>query len=510
MKNKKHIFLTIALIAIVGLFIAACGGNDGKDNKEKEDATSKGPLLKFLKDEYGKRIISGQMDTAWTTNSNMDMIARVFADTGKYPAIKGFDFIDLPNSWGGYGKDQVNEAIEWWNGKNNGKRLLPDNPDIHGIVAFCWHWRVGPENDYSTNKTKFRIPWNDGKLDAESDDFKTIISDLDKVAALLQLLKDKDIPVLWRPLHEAAGNYEQGWGAWFWWGASGPDPYKALWEYMYDYFTNTKGLDNLIWVWNGQARKWFPDPATVDIVGYDVYANPKDYSSQKGKFNETKSMPPNADIIVALTENGVIPDPDECIKDGAMWSWFMTWNDAGTTNGQTNKDNFWTGEYHNTKEHKMKVYNHPAVITLDKLPNLSKDGEDGEDDDDVSKTVMTLSKKDWGWQYLYRSSSLIDGAKITQGDVYTFTYSFTSDVDLDKITVYFADNVRGWKRLSEIMDVQEDIPAGTVASGTVEITATGTATNETAEAKIMVFDAGTGTESEPTLTFTVFKLQKNE
>jgi len=329
-------------------------------------------LMNYLLDQYGEHIISGQMDTAWTTNNSMDMIARVYADTGKYPAIKGFDFIDLPNSWADYGRNQIDEAIEWWEGKNKmsgaepAVKLLPDKPNIHGIIAFCWHWRTGTENDFYTNRTSFRIPWKDGKLDTESAAFKnTIKSDLDKVAALLQLLKDRDIPVLWRPLHEAAGG-------WFWWGASGAKPYIALWEYMYNYLTNVKKLDNLIWVWNGQHKDWFPNPDTVHIAGYDVYPQvPKDYSSQNTKFSETLNMVPDRNRIVAMTENGEIPDPDKCKQDKAMWSWFMTWNDGRNTNGETHRDNFWTGEYHNTNAHKNHVYNHDLVITLDELPDLT-------------------------------------------------------------------------------------------------------------------------------------------
>ena len=325
-------------------------------------------LVNYLLDVYQQKIISGQMDTSWTTNSSMDMIARVYADTGKYPALKGFDFIGLPNSWDKYGQEQVDEAIEWWNGKNNGVKLLPDKPDVHGIVTFCWHWRVGSEKDFYTNKTSFRIPMSGDKLDVNSAAFtQTIKPDLDKVAVLLKQLKDKNIPVLWRPLHEASGG-------WFWWGASGAKPCIALWEFMYDYLTNVKKLDNLIWVWNGQHKDWFPNPAAVHIVGNDVYHNnePTDYSSQYAKFKETMEMVPNKDRMVALTENGAIPDPDKCKKDDAMWLWFMTWNDARNTNGETHKDNFWTGEYHNTQAHKEKVYNHPAVITLDKLPDLTK------------------------------------------------------------------------------------------------------------------------------------------
>ncbi len=50
----------------------------------------------------------------------------------------------------------------------------------------------------------------------------------------------------------------------------------------------------------------------------------------------------------------------------------MVWNDSDTDAGVTSPDNFWTGEHYNTNEHKMKVYNHDNVITLDELPDFWK------------------------------------------------------------------------------------------------------------------------------------------
>jgi mannan endo-1,4-beta-mannosidase len=330
-----------------------------------EDSQNKKLLLNYLSDQFGKNIISGQMDTSWTDNEDMDMIDRVYKDTGKYPALKGFDFLELSNNNAPFfgGRQQVNEAIEWWEGKNNGVPLLKNSPNIHGIVTFCWHWRVGSTNDFYSNNTRFRIPWKDGELDRESDNFRTIVQDLDKVAARLKILHDRDIPVLWRPLHEASGG-------WFWWGASGAEQYKALWEFMHEYLTNVKQLNNLIWVWNADNAAWLPNPDTVDIVGRDLYSS--SYASQKQEFDKAVAMVPSGKRIIALTENGRIPDPDECIKDGAMWSWFMTWNDRHNSyDGESHKDNFWTGESNNSQAHKVKVYNHPRVITLDKLPDLS-------------------------------------------------------------------------------------------------------------------------------------------
>jgi mannan endo-1,4-beta-mannosidase len=372
-------FINKLVVFIIMLTLSSCPSEP--DQPEPTPPVNIGPvnlspnakrLMSYINDQYGNHIISGQMDTAWTNNSIMDMTARVFYDTGKYPALKGFDFLDLPNNWGNYGRDQIDEAVEWWESKNRmygvtpAEKLLPDKPDVHGIIAFCWHWRVGANREFYTDRTDFRIPWKEGKLDTESTAFKnTIISDLDKVAALLQVLKDQDIPVLWRPFHEASGG-------WFWWGASGAQPCIAMWEYMFDYYTRVKKLDNLIWVWNGQNKDWYPNPDTVHIVGFDVYTSKWNYSSQYAMFRQTLEMVSNQDRIVAMTENGEIPDPDLCLRDNAMWSWFMTWNDNGTAEGQTTSGNFWTGEYHNTNEHKNHVYNHELVITLDELPDLTK------------------------------------------------------------------------------------------------------------------------------------------
>ena len=41
------------------------------------------------------------------------------------------------------------------------------------------------------------------------------------------------VPVLWRPLHEASEG-------WFWWGASGPEAFKRLWALMFTRFTQVK------------------------------------------------------------------------------------------------------------------------------------------------------------------------------------------------------------------------------------------------------------------------------
>jgi len=366
---RVYFFLVCAVLALAG---CANSGSSGKSEQMTVNTAkqNKELLLAYLHEIRGKHILSGQMDTAW--NDTIDPVERVFTDTGKYPAIKGFDYLNIRSfGSGGGGSKQTEDAIKWWRespvkGKN-------------GIVTFCWHWRMpasGAERSgRDTYRPGFIIPFKDNQLDREDPQFALIQEDLDLVAAELGKLRDAGVPVLWRPLHEA-GNVAN-WPHWFWWGVN-RDSYKALWEYMHDYFTNEKKLDNLIWVWNGQNENLYPNPDTVDIAGYDCYDSNREIFGYTPNYSNgwhtyymlVTNWAPGK--LVALTENGAIPDPDALIAMGTAWSWFMTWDDHSAMPGITAKNNHWTGEWHNTKAHKRHVYRHRYVITLDELPAFSR------------------------------------------------------------------------------------------------------------------------------------------
>lgn len=367
MKLKK--LLCCIATAFFVISNAACAPSTQGDKMEQnvaelsEGGKNKIRLMNYLQNEvWGKSTLSGQMDLTWA--DKIDMLKKVYDSTGKYPAISGYDFMNVGLGWDG--ARQTQEALNWWkDAKGTGK---------HGIVTFCWHWRDPNKSggDFYAEKIAFRIPMKDGKLNTASRDFKKIQRDLDKVAAELATLRDQGVPILWRPMHEAGGDPLYN-NPWFWWGASGNNKterataYKALYTYMHNYFTNEKALDNLIWVWNGQVKEYYPGDEYVDIIAEDIYPNPKDYSSQKTKFNNAKKYT-TANKMIALSENGVIPHPKNMEKDNAQWLWFMTWND-GNQKG-TNNSNFWEGEYYNPDSHKKEVYSHKKIITLDQLPDL--------------------------------------------------------------------------------------------------------------------------------------------
>ncbi len=96
------------------------------------------------------------------------------------------------------------------------------------------------------------------------------MKDLDTIAAGLKELQEAGVVVLWRPFHEMNGG-------WFWWGAKEPAKFIRLWRHMFDYFTKTKGLDNLLWVYSpnhgNKTADYYAGDQYVDIVGLDAYTD---------------------------------------------------------------------------------------------------------------------------------------------------------------------------------------------------------------------------------------------
>ena len=51
-------------------------------------------LLNYLQSEvWEKKTLSGQMDLTW--DDSIDMLNKVYSSTGKYPAISGYDFMNI-------------------------------------------------------------------------------------------------------------------------------------------------------------------------------------------------------------------------------------------------------------------------------------------------------------------------------------------------------------------------------------------------------------------------------
>lgn len=378
------VILIIAIICLVTIPIFGCTREIDVANEhyENADATLINPnasseakkLMAFLKEQYGKMVVSGQYVNEYEdfsapqfrvdpTDENSPMtvtkaseLQAVYKVTGDYPVIAGFDIstvvIDLPNY-------SVRQAVEWHR--------------AGGIVTFCWHWRVdnfdGKEREFYTEKTAFSL--KKALADKNSPQYQGIIADIDKISAYLQELKDNHVPVLWRPLHEASGG-------WFWWGADGAEAYKELWDIVYERMAVYHGLNNLIWVTNPQSESWYVGDDKCDLVGDDPYYDfskrkyyLKDKANRK-RFKQAYAYASNK--MIAMSENDYVPDMDKVFSENVKWLFFVTWcrefvceyvpDEQGNRFTRPNYVEMCT-----TKEELIKVYQDERVWTLGKLKN---------------------------------------------------------------------------------------------------------------------------------------------
>lgn len=231
--------------------------------------------LSCLPNRSDNRVISGQYTSGpgadgqlWPPNAYEDYVVRLYNETGKWAAMIGMDYSgvslsdfsladiqsvnqQLINHW-----NQGGLAILMWTAPNPWGGKVRDNYDRIDVTELI------------TPGTSVNKIW---------------MSMLDKVAKGLADLRDAGVVVLFRPFHEMNGE-------WFWWsfgkgGQVSPAQFTMLWRHMFDYFTYTKGLNNLIWAygpdrehiplasWQKPVLYYYPGDAYVDIVGLSVYSD---------------------------------------------------------------------------------------------------------------------------------------------------------------------------------------------------------------------------------------------
>ncbi len=290
-------------------------------------------LMKALVSDYGQHTWAGQHDSS--------EISYIQGVTGRKPAIVEGDLMDYSPSRVYYQGMPVNYTESYIALESAGH-----------VLGFCWHWNA-PTNLLNTASE----PWWSGFYTAattfdvaaalantNSVEYSLILRDIDAIAVQLAKVSSNNIPVLWRPLHEASGG-------WFWWGAQGPGPFKQLWRLLFNRLTTYHNLHNLIWVLTNEDPNWYPGDDVVDIIGVDAYptdptdALSTDWQALKPQFDGVK--------LLTLSEFGGVPDVERMHVFGVWWSYFSPWTGSYIEGAPTNT--------------LMRIYQSPEVITLDEL-----------------------------------------------------------------------------------------------------------------------------------------------
>ena len=311
--------------------------NVDKEPIDKNASANTRKLYDFLCTNFGQKIISGYLNGS-PVNGVSDRLPMLYSwefmsYTEGYPYK--WDNATGKHVFGIVENGDVEKAIDWYT-STGGK----------GVVSFQWHWcppsGASPgQNTFYTNNTTFDVR---EAVKSGTEANKLILRDIDDIARQLKKLADKDIPVLFRPLHEAGG-------AWFWWGAKGAEPCLALYDILQDRLMNQHQLHNLLWVWSTPEENWYPGNTKVDVFGYDSYPGEFNYSPQYFAWNRLYTISKGQKIL-AMSENGAIPNIDDCLNTGAPWAYFVPWNELLYSN--------------NTTDHIRDVYTNKNVLSITK------------------------------------------------------------------------------------------------------------------------------------------------
>ncbi|WP_308602806.1 glycosyl hydrolase [uncultured Fibrobacter sp.] len=286
-------------------------------------------LYNFLATNYGVKTVSGMMTGEVNTSSVQTLldVDAFYTRTGKYPALVGFDFlfatgVKASEGWyQTYTENIIEAAKELWS--------------LGGIPAFTWHWKDPSDQidafyTKSGNKTNYtEFDFTQGFTDPNctsncswnttSTTYQQIVSDIDEIADYFLQLQNAGAAAVFRPVHEASG-------AWFWWGDKGGAAFQALYNLIYDEMVNVKGVKNLVWVWNPEYATdtdWNPGTAKYDIVSLDIYEAWNYSTKYILAYNTLSQNFPGK--ILAISENGPIPDMSVMAENNIKWSWWMPW-----------------------------------------------------------------------------------------------------------------------------------------------------------------------------------------
>jgi len=272
--------LTIAL----GILLLTCSaGAAPADPNASSKAQSVLSYLAGLPNRPDKKVISGQFD-GWNGGITND-VQTIFNNTGKWVGIIGLSYT--------FGTDvtAVNALASQYSAGN-------------GLVDMSIHL-YNPVNGTWDNKTPVDLT---AAVTAGNPINDRLNANLDVWAAGLADLQKNNVPVIAHMLTEMNG-------CWFWWSCQNPAQFKNLWVYIFNYFTQKKGLHNILYQYSpadgkGNMTGYYPGDGYVDLVGLDFYGG-TDLSGAVGEYQELsgKGKP------FTLAEFGVNVDGAACKSD---------------------------------------------------------------------------------------------------------------------------------------------------------------------------------------------------
>jgi DNA-binding CsgD family transcriptional regulator len=131
-----------------------------------------------------------------------------------------------------------------------------------------------------------------------------------------------------------------------------------------------------------------------------------------------------------------------------------------------------------------------------------------------AKNPLTLILNDnepWGYEVFF-SPFVLNNVRITAGDIYTYSYSFVSNVDIELIYSFFVDRTEEadfYTFLSSNAHIKGKVKANIVYNCSGTIITTKTASSTDPNANLFCISTKPYTYEQPTLTFSKFEITKS-
>lgn len=292
--------------------------------------------LDYLYSVSGKKTVAG-IHNRYNT-SPAQYTQQIHDTTGRYPGLWSGDFLfeseHIANRW-----TMVSEAKKQWDAGSlvnimwhacSPALSQPCGWDSNGVLS---HLSDSQWNELITDGTGLNYRWKEM---------------MDEIAIYLQYLEDNGVEVMFRPLHE------MNQGAFWWGGRPGTNGTSKLYQITHDYLTYTKGLTNLVWVWdmqdfdnlNNDLVNYNPGSNYWDVAALDVYSGFADWKYQ-AMVNASGGKP------IAIGECDKLPDAN-LLSSEPRWTFFMSWSELTFSSNSTSQI--------------QNLYNASNVITQDEMP----------------------------------------------------------------------------------------------------------------------------------------------
>ncbi|MDE1986726.1 MAG: hypothetical protein KGJ28_09310 [Alphaproteobacteria bacterium] len=311
--------------------------------------TKRAAILNYVHDvQTQKKTLVGVQVNEFEVYLDCTSADRVFAQTGKHPAIMGLELMNAI-AYPPYKSYLIDRALT--------------QTAVGGLVEMSWHERnpveVCPRGEFfDCVKKPMSAETFRAMLTKGTPEHRLWLADVDAIAKVLATLRDRGVVVLFRPYHEL--NRE-----WFWWGKQ--SAYPELWDALYGELAVRHKLDNLIWVWSVDRNTldpapFFPVQHKPDVVGTDVYEQDPDSPVYASAHAKVTALDPSAPF--ALTEVGVAPSRN--VLDAVNPAWVLLW-------GGEFLNSDWAldpanCQYCNRPEQVAALFKLDRVVTLGELP----------------------------------------------------------------------------------------------------------------------------------------------